>query len=86
MVLVVLRLEDNINVPSLQEPLSIDQCSKTSALHELMLQWAFNLKSYAIIFFLKVEGAIERTYIFYCIVMYVIVLFFLLYCYIDTLH
>lgn len=73
MVLVVLRLEDNINVPSLQEPLSIDQCSKTSALHELMLQWAFNLKSYAIILFYFFEsGRSNRTYIyfyvFYCIV------------------
>lgn len=73
MVLVVLRLEDNINVPSLQEPLSIDQCFKNSALHELMLQWAFNLKSYAsIFFFLKVERAIERTDIsmFFIVLLY----------------
>lgn len=71
MVLVVLRLEDNINVPSLQEPLSIDQCFKNSALHELMLQWAFNLKSYAIMFFFE-SGKSNRTYIyfyvFHCIV------------------
>lgn len=72
MVLVVLRLEDNINVPSLQEPLSIDQCFKNSALHELMLQWAFNLKSYASIFFLKVERAIELTDIsmFFIVLLY----------------
>lgn len=61
MVLVVLRLEDNINVPSLQEPLYIDQCFKNSALHELMLQWAFTLKSYDTIFF--ESGGSNRTYI-----------------------
>lgn len=62
MVLVVLRLEDNINVPSRQDPLSIDQGSIKSARHELTLPSRLSTSNQFLLFYLKMVGMVEYAY------------------------